>query len=130
MAVVGNPYAKYQNSKILTASPAELTLMLYEGIIKFTNIAVAAIDSDDLEKANVNIMKAERIIDHLSATLNDKYPVAQDFQNIYRCIMQALMQGNIKKDKEELERALEYTRMIRDTWKEVMKISDQKGNES
>lgn len=130
MAIVGNPYAKYQNSKILTASPAELTLMLYEGVIKFTNIAVAAIVSDDLEKANVNIMKAERIIDHLSATLNDKYPVAKDFQNIYRCIMQALMQGNIKKDKEELERALEYTRMIRDTWKEVMKISDQKGNES
>lgn len=130
MAIVGNPYAQYQNSKILTASPAELTLMLYEGIIKFTNIAVAAIDSGDLEKANVNIMKAERIIDHLSATLNDKYPVAKDFQNIYRCIMQALMQGNIKKDKEELERALEYTRMIRDTWKEVMKISDQKGNES
>ena len=130
MAIVGNPYAKYQNSKILTASPAELTLMLYEGIIKFTNIAVAAIDGGDLEKANVNIMKAERIIDHLSATINDKYPVAKDFQSIYRCIMQALMQGNIKKDKEELERALEYTRMIRDTWKEVMRISDQKGNES
>lgn len=130
MAIVGNPYAKYQNSKILTASPAELTLMLYDGIIKFTNVAITAIDENDMEKANTNIMKAERIVDHLSATLNDKYPVAQDFQNIYNCIMQAMIQGNIRKDKEELERALDYTRMIRDTWKEVMKLCNEKGKES
>lgn len=121
MAVVGNPYAKYQDSKILTASPAELTLMLYDGVIKFVNIAIAAIDEKKYEKANTNIIKAERIIDHLSATLNEKYPVSKEFRNIYSCIMQALIQGNIKKDKEELGRALEYTRMIRDTWKEVMK---------
>ncbi|MBQ8188277.1 MAG: flagellar export chaperone FliS [Lachnospiraceae bacterium] len=125
MAIVGNPYAKYQNSKVLTASPAELTLMLYEGIIKFTNIAVVAIEEKDYSKANTNIMKAERIVDHLSATLNDKYPVAQEFRNVYGAIMQALIQGNIKKDVDELNRALEYSRMIRDTWKEVMKVSER-----
>lgn len=129
MAMIGNPYAKYQDSKILTASPAELTLMLYEGIIKFTNIGITAIENREFQKANLNIMKAERIVDHLSATLNDKYPVAKDFQNIYSCIMQALISGNMKKDVAELERALEYSRMIRDTWKEVMKASE-KGSET
>lgn len=127
MAMVGNPYAKYQNSKVLTASPAELTLMLYEGIIKFINMAITAIEEKDISRANANIIKAERVVDHLSATLNDKYPVSKDFQNIYDCIMQALLQGNVKKDIEELKRALEYARMIRDTWKEVMKIAE-KGN--
>lgn len=125
MAIVGNPYAQYQNSKVLTASPAELTLMLYDGIIKFINISIAAIEEKDIQKANINIMKAERIVDHLSATLNDKYPVAKDFRNVYSCIMQALLQGNIKKDTAELERALEYSRMIRDTWKEVMKAAEK-----
>lgn len=129
MAIVGNPYAKYQDSKILTASPAELTLMLYDGVVKFVNIAIAAIDEKNYEKANNNIIKAERIIDHLSATLNDKYPVSKDFENVYGCIMYALIQGNIKKSKEELERALEYTRMIRDTWKEVMRLAE-KGSEA
>ncbi len=129
MAMIGNPYAKYQDSKILTASPAELTLMLYEGIIKFTNIGITATQNREFQKANLNIMKAERIVDHLSATLNDKYPVAKDFQNIYSCIMQALISGNMKKDVAELERALEYSRMIRDTWKEVMKASE-KGSET
>lgn len=129
MAITGNPYAKYQDSKILTASPAELTLMLYEGIIKFTNIGITAIENREFQKANANILKAERIVDHLSATLNDKYPVTKDFLNIYDCIMQALIQGNMRKDIAELERALEYARMIRDTWKEVMKISE-KGNKT
>lgn len=129
MAMIGNPYAKYQDSKILTATPAELTLMLYEGIIKFTNIAIVAVENREFQKANTNIMKAERIVDHLSATLNDKYPVANDFRNVYNCIMQALIQGNMKKDVAELERALEYSRMIRDTWKDVMKTVE-KGRET
>ena len=123
MAMIGNPYAKYQDSKILTATPAELTLMLYEGIIKFTNIAIAAVENREFQKANTNIMKAERIVDH------DKYPVAKDFRNVYNCIMQALIQGNMKKDVAELERALEYSRMIRDTWKDVMKTVE-KGHET
>lgn len=97
MAMIGNPYAQYQNSKVLTASPAELTLMLYEGIIKFINIAIVAIQEKEYDKANTNVMKAERIVDHLSATLNHKYPVAQDFENIYKCIMNALLNGNVKK---------------------------------
>lgn len=125
MAMIGNPYAQYQNSKVLTASPAELTLMLYEGIIKFINIAIVAIQEKEYDKANTNVMKAERIVDHLSATLNHKYPVAQDFENIYKCIMNALLNGNVKKDVKELERALEYSRMIRDTWKEVMKQAEK-----
>lgn len=129
MAMIGNPYAKYQDSKILTASPAELTLMLYEGIIKFTNIGITAIENREFQKANTNIMKAERIVDHLSATLNDKYPVSKDFLNVYDCIMQALIQGNMRKDVAELERALEYSRMIRDTWKDVMKTVE-KGKET
>ncbi len=125
MAMTRNPYAQYQNSKVLTASSSELTLMLYEGMIKFINIAIAAIEENNIQKANTNIQKAERIVDHLSGTLNHKYPVAKDFQNIYDCIMQALIQGNIQKNTDELNRALEYARMIRDTWKDVMKTADK-----
>lgn len=38
-----NGYAAYANSKIMTASPAELTLMLYDGAIKFCNMAIAGL---------------------------------------------------------------------------------------
>ena len=54
-----NPYAAYNNSKIQTATPAELTLLLYDGAIKFANIAAVAIEKGDIEKAHNNIRKTE-----------------------------------------------------------------------
>ena len=69
MAISRNPYAQYQNSKVLTASPSELTLMLYDGVIKFINIAIAGVEEKDYEKVNLNAKKAQRIIDHLNETL-------------------------------------------------------------
>ncbi len=116
-------YAAYANSKIKTASPADLTLMLYEGAIKFCNIAIAGIEEKDIEKAHTNIMKAERIISEFQATLDHKYPVAEDFDNVYKYLKQRLTEANVKKEKEILEEVLVHLRTMRDTWKEVMKLS-------
>ena len=82
MALPG-AYAQYNNSKVLTASPAELTLMLYEGMIKFCNIAIVAVEQKDISKAHTNIVKVQNIIDYLRATLDMKYPVAKDFERMY-----------------------------------------------
>ena len=122
-----NAYAQYNNSKILTASPAELTLMLYEGAIKFCNIAIAAIEKKEIEKAHINIVKTQRIVDHLRKTLDMKYPVAQDFDRIYEYLARRLFEANLKKDTEILEEVCEHLRSVRDTWKEVMRINKEKG---
>ena len=122
-----NAYAQYKNSKILTASPAELTLMLYEGAIKFCNIAITAVEQKDIEKAHINIVKTQRIIEHFRLTLDMKYPVAQDFDRVYEYLARRLVQANVKKDKEILEEVLEHLHSMRDTWKEVMRINREKG---
>lgn len=116
-----NGYAQYNNSKILTASPAELTLMLYEGAIKFCNIAIMGIEQGDALKAHTNIVKVENIIMEFQSTLNHKYQVAEDFDKVYNYIYGRLVEANIKKDKEILEEVLRHLRTMRDTWKEVMK---------
>ena len=118
-----NAYSQYNNSKVLTASPAELTLMLYEGAIKFCNIAILAIEKKEIEKAHINIVKTERIIDHLRMTLDMKYPVAQDFDRIYEYLDRRLVQANMQKDTAILEEVLMHLRSVRDTWKEVMRIN-------
>ena len=117
-----NAYGQYNNSKILTASPAELTLMLYEGAIKFCNIAIMGIDQKDVAKSHTNIVKAEKIIDYLRETLDMRYPVAKDFENIYVYLSRRLVEANIKKDKEILEEVCGHLRSVRDTWKEVMRL--------
>lgn len=122
-----NAYAQYNNSKVLTASPAELTLMLYEGAIKFCNIAIVAIEEKDIPKAHNNIVKVQKIIDHLRATLDMKYPVAKEFDNVYAYLSRRLIMANVKKDTEILNEILEHLRSVRDTWKEVMRINREKG---
>lgn len=122
-----NAYSQYNSSKVLTASPAELTLMLYEGAIKFCNIAIVAVEQKDIEKAHVHIIKVERIIDYFRQTLDMKYPVAEDFERVYSYLSRRLVEANIKKDKDILEEVNEHLRTMRDTWKEVMRINREKG---
>lgn len=116
-----NPYEEYQRNKILTASPAEITLMLYEGAIKFCNIAIMAIEHNDMEKAHTNIMKTQRIIEEFRNTLDRKYQVAEEFDKIYVYVLQRLFEANISKDKAILEEVNTHLRSLRDTWKEVMR---------
>lgn len=125
MAALNNPYAQYQNNKIMTASPAELTLMLYEGAIKFCNIAVMGIEQNDIEKAHNNIMKVQRIIKEFEASLDDKYEVSKDFKNVYDYMLVKLHEANMTKDKAVLEEVLTHLRTMRDTWKEVMRLAKQ-----
>lgn len=119
----GNPYANYANTKVQTATPAQLTLMLYDGAIKFCNLAINAIDNKEIENAHINIKKAEAIIEEFRATLNFKYPVAKDFDNVYEYISRRLVEANIHKDKKILEEVLSHLRVMRETWTEVMKHS-------
>lgn len=116
-------YAAYANNKIATASPAELTLMLYEGAIKFCNLAISGVEENNVMKAHTNIMKVEHIIEEFQATLNHQYPVAKDFDEVYSYLMKRLIEANMHKDKEILEEVLEHLRTMRDTWKEVMRLS-------
>jgi len=123
-----NPYAVYANNRIMTATPAELTLMLYGGAIKFTNIAIEAINNKDIEKAHNNIRRVEKIIEEFQITLNRKYPIAQDFDNVYTYLRGRLTEANIKKDVEIMEEILGHLRTMRDTWKEVMRIAGSGNN--
>lgn len=120
-------YDQYNTNKILTASPAELTLMLYEGMIKFCNIAIDAVEKNDIQRAHTNIRKVQAIVDYLRQTLDMKYPVAQDFERMYIYLGNRLVEANIKKDQKMLEEINVNLRAIRDTWKEVMRINKVKG---
>lgn len=120
-----NAFAQYKNSKVLTASPAELTLMLYEGAIKFCNVAITAIEGREIQKAHINIIKAQKIVEHLQVTLDMKYPVAKDFDRIYNYLLERLVDANIKKDKAAVMEVRDHLNTVRDTWKEVMRINNK-----
>lgn len=120
-----NPYAKYANNKILTASPEELTLMLYEGAIKFCNLAKIDMEKGEYGDAIHHVQRARNIIVELQSTLDFKYPVAKDFDIIYTYIFQLMVQCNAKQDMEALDEILIQLRELRDMWKQMMKQAKQ-----
>ncbi len=121
--VTNKGYAAYANNKITTATPADLVLMLYEGAIKFCNIAIMAIEEKDIEKAHINIVKVENIIQEFQITLDHRYATAKDFDEVYSYLLIRLREANFKKDVEILEEVLKHLRTMRDTWKEVMRLT-------
>ena len=124
MAQLRNAAQMYQQNSVNTASTAKLTLMLYDGAVKFCNIALEAMEVHDIQKVNVNIKKVENIIVELRVTLDMKYPVAKEFDAVYDYIYRRLVEANMKKDKEILEDALKHIKTMRETWKEVMRINN------
>lgn len=116
-----NGYAQYQNSRIMTASPAELTLMLYEGAIKFGNIAIVAMENKDPAKAHENVVKVEKIIQNFRDTLDKRYPIWQEFEKIYTYLLRRCHEANIAKDPVIMQEVVKHLRSMRDNWKEVMK---------
>jgi flagellar protein FliS len=122
-AAYAKAMAQYGNSsknKVLAAQPADLTLMLYDGAIKFTELAIMAVEEKNVPDANTNIQKVEKIVTYLRETLDLKYQVSQDFENMYVYLYQRLVEANIKKDTEILKEVKEHLISIRDTWKQVM----------
>ena len=123
-----NGYAQYQNAKIMTASPAELTLMLYDGAIKFGNIAILGMENNDPAKAHENIVKVEKIIQNFRDTLDRKYAVSKDFENVYVYLLRRCHEANINKDPEIMEEVLRHLRSMRDNWKVMKKVAGDKSN--
>ena len=120
---MNNPYAKYKEQSVTTATPEELTLMLYNGCIKFINLAEVYIEEKDYEKSNLNIQKAQDIIQELNITLNMDYEISQNLRQLYTFVNEKLLDANIKKDKQALFDAKEIVSDLRDTWKEAMALS-------
>lgn len=116
----------YQNNSVNTASPGELTLMLYNGCLKFIKFSKQAIEEKNYEAKNTNIQKAQRIIQELMVTIDQEAPIAKEMLPIYDFINRRLMDANIKNDLPALEEATELVTEFRDTWKEVIKQARQK----
>ncbi len=113
----------YFRNRVLTATPAELVLLLYDGFIKFGNMSVKFIKDKDYENANKYILKMEAIIDELSGTLDRSYEVSKYFDNIYSYVSRRLIEANINKNSKILEECITHIRSLRETWTEVMKIA-------
>jgi flagellar secretion chaperone FliS len=124
-----NAYSQYKENAVYTASLEELTLMLYNGLVKFIMQAQKAIEENDLQKAHNSIVRAEDIISEFQATLDKRYEISNSLSLIYDYMNRRLVEANIKKDKDILEEVIYFAKELRDTWAQAIKIAKQQGGE-
>jgi flagellar protein FliS len=121
--LTNNGYNQYKENSINTATPEELTLMLYNGLVKFIMQSQAAIDTHNPEKANSAIIRAQDIVIEFQSTLDMNYEVSKNLQLLYDYMYRRLVAANLKKDKDILEEVLEMAKGLRDTWAQAMKLA-------
>lgn len=121
-----NPYATYQTNSVTTALPQDLTLMLYEGLIKFSMLAKRAIEQKMIEQKNTNIQKAQAIISELQLTLNQSISLSKDLNSLYDYMQTRLIDANVKNDLVAIDEVIGFAEEFRETWKEAMKLARQR----
>jgi flagellar protein FliS len=113
-----NPYQKYKQTSIQSASREKLLLMLYEGAIKFMKLALSAMEQKKLADKGINIGRAYDIILELNNTLDHKVggDISKNLEQLYMFITEQLTQANIKNDIQHLKNALKVTETLYEGW--------------
>lgn len=114
---------QYKQQSAMTASPGELTLMLYDGCIKNLRLAKMHIEAKDYMKTNEVLQKAQSIICELMRSLDMSYDLSKQLIQLYDYIIDALVRANVKKDTAKIDEALEFLTELRDTWHQAVLIN-------
>lgn len=122
---ITNPYQAYKTNSVTTASPGELTLMLYNGCLKFIHASRQAIETKNIEAKNVNIQKAQNIIQELMVTLNMDIALSKNMMALYDYANRRLIEANIKNDIDILNEVEGLITEFRDVWKQAIQMNRQ-----
>ncbi|MDP4551450.1 flagellar export chaperone FliS [Alkalihalobacillus macyae] len=115
-----NPYQTYQQNAVTTSSPQELTLMLYNGCIKFIRLSAIAMEKKNIEAKNTNIIKAQNILQELRSSLNMDIELSESMDSLYEYMISQLVSANITNDASKLKEVEELAEEFRNTWKTAM----------
>lgn len=122
-----NAAQTYQSNQVTTATPADLTLMLYNGALKFIKQAKVALEEKDVIKAHETSLKVQNILYELMSTLNSDYEISKEFAKLYEYMLQRTIEANMHKDVNILIEVEDLFIQFRDTWKEAMLLAKKQG---
>jgi flagellar secretion chaperone FliS len=113
--------AIYQTNSILTSKPEELTLMLYNGLVKFLIQAQKAIEEKNIQKSHDNLIKAQNIVIEFKATLKPEYEISNSLGPLYDYMYRRLVDANLNKDSKVVAEVLGYASELRDAWAQAIR---------
>jgi flagellar protein FliS len=113
--------SNYQEHSLEGASPVDLVVALYDGIIRFLYAAIAAVERDDIAGRRVAVKRALAILIHLQARLRTDIGgrSAQVLSEFYASMFALILQASVGNSTERFEEVIGFVRTIRDTWRQV-----------
>ena len=126
--MVNNAAEAYKKQQVMTATPEALTLMLYNGCLKFIKEGVEQLAEKNYEASNTSFQKAQNIISEFRITLNMDYEISHQLLPLYNYAYDRLVEGNMKSDPALIQEATDIMTELRDAWAQAMKKArEEKG---
>ena len=111
----------YKNQQVMTSSPEQLTLLLYNGALRFLTESILAMEQRDIQKSHNANRRVQDIVREFVLTLDMSYELSKSWAQLYEYTQYCLIQGNIKKDVKQLHQAKEMLEDMREAWVGAMK---------
>lgn len=121
--MINNKAEAYKRQQIMTASPEALTLMLYDGCLRFMQEGLEAMEKKDYEQTNTSLQKAQAILLEFRVTLDMKYDIAHQLLPLYNYVYDRLVEANMKSEPEKVKESYGIIKELRDAWAQAMKIA-------
>lgn len=118
---INNPYQTYQRQAVTTSKPEDLTLMLYQGLVKFIRLSKLAVQNNNFEESHKNNVRAQDILTELMVTLKPGYAISEQLQTMYDYMKTRLIEANISKDIAVLEEVEQFASELTETWSNAIK---------
>ena len=121
--MINNAAEAYKRQQVMTATPEALTLMLYNGSLRFMKEGLEAMEAKKWEQCNTSLQKAQRIIQEFQATLKMEYDISKQLMPLYDYVYNSLVEANMRSKPEKVTECMDIIRELRDAWAEAMKIA-------
>jgi flagellar protein FliS len=116
--------AHYRETQIKTASKGKLVVILYDGLIRFLDLALESIPNKQYDVVNNNILKAQDVLSELTMSLNmEAGDISKKLLSIYSFLNMKLIEGNIKKDAAPISFVKKMAVELRESWNTIAKKS-------
>ena len=119
MNFAASPQA-YRESAVLTAPPERLVVMLYDGARRFLQQAATAMRDGDVPTAHERLRRAERIVEHLDATLDlSQGEISERLEGIYAFCLRLMGEARLQRDASRLETVGRLLGELREAWAQL-----------
>ena len=123
--MINNAAEAYKRQQVMTATPEALTLMLYNGALRFMKEGMDAMEKKDYEQCNTSLQKAQKIIMEFQATLKMEYEISHQLMPLYDYVYNSLVEANMKSNPAKVQESIDLINELRDAWAEAMKKARQ-----